>query len=78
MSHEFHGAWNNFLSPQIILHHDNLFTIPIGLNQLIGMYSSHYEMMMAGTLIGVLPVAIMFVALQKEFVAGLTAGAVKG
>jgi ABC-type glycerol-3-phosphate transport system permease component len=74
----FMGAWNNFLWPQIILHHDNLFTVPIGLNQLIGTYSSHYGMLMAGTLLGVLPVAVLFLFLQKEFVAGLTAGAVKG
>lgn len=74
----FMGAWNNFLWPQIILHHDRLFTIPIGLNQLIGIYSSHYGMLMAGTLLGVLPVALLFLLLQKEFVAGLTAGAVKG
>ena len=74
----FMGAWNNFLWPQIILHHDHLFTVPIGLNQLIGTYSSHYGMLMAGTLLGVLPVAVLFLFLQKEFVAGLTAGAVKG
>jgi ABC-type glycerol-3-phosphate transport system permease component len=74
----FMGAWNNFLWPQIILHHDQLFTIPIGLNQLIGIYNSRYGMLMAGTLLGVMPVALLFLLLQKEFVAGLTAGAVKG
>jgi len=74
----FMGAWNNFLWPQIILHHDQLFTIPIGLNQLIGIYNSRYGMLMAGTLLGVLPVALLFLLLQKEFVAGLTAGSVKG
>ncbi|MEO7719803.1 MAG: carbohydrate ABC transporter permease [Capsulimonas sp.] len=74
----FMGAWNSFLWPQIILHHDNLFTVPIGLNQLLGVYSSKYGMLMAGTLVGVLPVAALFMLLQKEFVAGLTSGAVKG
>lgn len=74
----FMGAWNNFLWPQIILHHDELFTVPIGLNQLIGIYSDKYGMLMAGTLLGVMPVAVLFIALQKEFVAGLTSGAVKG
>ncbi len=74
----FMGAWNNFLWPQILLHHDDKFTLPIALNQMIGIYGSEYGMLMAGTLISVLPVMILFLILQKEFVAGLTAGAVKG
>ena len=74
----FMGAWNSFLWPQIILHNRNLFTLPIALSQMIGVYSQEYGMLMAGTLISVLPVVILFLVLQKEFVAGLTAGAVKG
>ena len=41
-------------------------------------YESQYGVLMAGTLVGILPVAILFFALQKDFVAGLTSGAVKG
>ena len=74
----FMGTWNSFLWPQIILHNRNLFTLPIALSQMIGIYSQEYGMLMAGTLISVLPVVILFLVLQKEFVAGLTAGAVKG
>jgi ABC-type glycerol-3-phosphate transport system permease component len=74
----FMGVWNSFLWPQIILHHAELFTLPIGLNQLVSIYQTQYGMLMAGTLLGVLPVVLLFVLLQKEFVAGLTAGAVKG
>ncbi len=74
----FMGTWNSFLWPQIILHNRNLFTLPIALSQMIGIYNQEYGMLMAGTLISVLPVVILFFILQKEFVAGLTAGAVKG
>ncbi|MBV9848783.1 MAG: carbohydrate ABC transporter permease [Armatimonadetes bacterium] len=74
----FMGAWNNFLWPQIVLHHEERFTLPIGLNQLVGLYQTEYGMLMAGTLLSVLPVVVLFVLLQREFVAGLTAGAVKG
>ena len=74
----FMGTWNSFLWPQIILHNRNLFTLPIALSQMIGTYNQEYGMLMAGTLISVLPVVILFLVLQKEFVAGLTAGAVKG
>jgi ABC-type glycerol-3-phosphate transport system permease component len=74
----FMGNWNNFLWPQIILHNASRFTLPIGLNQMVGMYQQSYGMLMAGTLLSVLPVIILFLLLQKEFVAGLTTGAVKG
>jgi ABC-type glycerol-3-phosphate transport system permease component len=74
----FMGSWNNFLWPQIILHHQERFTLPIGLNRLVDLYQQQYGMLMAGTLLSVLPVVILFLALQREFVAGLTAGAVKG
>jgi len=74
----FMGSWNNFLWPQIILHNDQRFTLPIALNQMVGLYSQQYGTLMAGTLLSVLPVMLLFFLLQKEFIAGLTLGAVKG
>lgn len=74
----FMGAWNGFLWPQIMLHSNERFTLPIALNQMVGIYAQNYGMLMAGTFLSVLPVIALFFALQKEFVAGLTAGAVKG
>ncbi|HUU11617.1 MAG TPA: ABC transporter permease subunit [Phycisphaerae bacterium] len=74
----FMGSWNSFLWPQIILHTQELFTIPIGLNQMVGTYSQQYGMMMAGTLLAILPVMVLFLVFQREFISGLTAGAVKG
>lgn len=74
----FMGHWNSFLWPQIILHSSERFTLPIGLNQMVGLYQQQYGMLMAGTLLSVLPVVVLFLMLQREFVAGLTAGAVKG
>lgn len=74
----FMGSWNNFLWPQILLHHSERFTLPIALNQLVGLQQQDYGILMAGTLLSILPVIILFLLLQREFVAGLTAGAVKG
>ncbi len=74
----FMASWNSFLWPQIILHQSERFTLTIALNQLVGLYQQQYGMLMAGTLLSILPVVILFLVLQKEFVAGLTAGAVKG
>ena len=74
----FMASWNNFLWPQIILHSQHRFTLPIGITQMVGLYAQEYGAMMAGTFLAVLPVVILFFILQKEFIGGLTAGAVKG
>ena len=74
----FMGTWNSFLWPQIILHSKLHFTLPIALNQLVGLQRQDYGVLMAGTLLSILPVAVLFMILQKEFLSGLTAGAVKG
>lgn len=76
----FLGAWNGFLWPQIVLQDAGKYTLPIGLANMVSMpeYQSDYGVLMAGTLLAVLPVVVLFFALQREFVAGLTSGAVKG
>jgi ABC-type glycerol-3-phosphate transport system permease component len=74
----FMGTWNSFLWPQIILQTSARFTLPIGLNQMVGVYEADYGALMSGTLLAVLPVVVLFFILQKEFIAGLTKGAVKG
>lgn len=74
----FLGAWNNFIGPQIIMQSADKFPLSVAVAQLKGLYSTDYGMLMAGTLISVLPIMMIFLLLQKEFVAGLTEGAVKG
>lgn len=74
----FMGTWNSFLWPQVVLQSNDLFTLPIALNQLVGLYTDDYGALMAGTLLAVLPVVLLFFLLQKEFISGLTEGAVKG
>jgi ABC-type glycerol-3-phosphate transport system permease component len=76
----FLGHWNSFLWPQIVLQDESKYTLTIGLTNLIGTqeFETHYGMIMAGTLLSVVPVVVLFFALQKDFIAGLTSGAVKG
>ncbi len=74
----FMGSWNSFLWPQILLHNQERFTLPIALNQMVGIYSQEYGVVMAGTVLSILPVMLLFLLLQKEFISGLTAGAIKG
>ena len=76
----FLASWNSFLWPQIVLQDENKYTLPIGLTGMIGVveYETQYGVLMAGTLLAVLPVLVLFFVLQKDFVAGIASGAVKG
>jgi ABC-type glycerol-3-phosphate transport system permease component len=76
----FMGTWNSFLWPQIVLQSRSHYTLPIGLWNMLGLpeYQSQYGILMAGTLLGIIPVVILFFVLQRDFIAGLTSGAVKG
>jgi ABC-type glycerol-3-phosphate transport system permease component len=76
----FMGAWNSFLWPQIILQTPGKYTLPIGLTNMIGLpeYQTPYGVLMAGTLLSIVPVVALFFILQRDFIAGLASGAVKG
>ena len=74
----FLASWNNFLSPQIFIHSESKLTLPVVLTQYIGFYAQDYGVFLAGTMLAIIPPAILFFALQKEFISGLTSGAVKG
>lgn len=72
------GAWNNFIGPQIILQSPEKFPLAVAVAQLRGNYGVEHGMIMAGTLIAIVPVLLLFLVLQKDFIAGLSAGSVKG
>ena len=79
-SSSFMAAWNSFLWPQIVLQNPLKYTLPVGLTNMMGMPENDtpYGVLMAGTFVGILPVVILFFVLQKDFIAGLASGAVKG
>ncbi len=74
----FLGAWNNFIGPQIVLQETESFPLSVAINQLRGVYGTDYGLVMSGTLVSIAPVLALFLLLQKEFISGLTSGAVKG
>ncbi len=74
----FLGNWNSFFGPSIFLQTQEKLTLPVILNLYIGFYANDYGVFLAGTLIAIIPPAILFFALEKEFVGGLSSGAVKG
>ncbi len=74
----FLGMWNNYIGPQVVLQSAEKFPLSVAVAQLKGVYNQDYGMMMAGTLVSVAPVVCLFLLLQKDFISGLTSGAVKG
>ena len=75
--YSFLSSWNGYLWPLIVLRDEAKYTLPIGLANLIGIYRQDYGMLMAGTLLSLLPIVILFLAMQREFVQGITLGGVK-
>ncbi len=73
----FLGSWNSYLWPLIILRDESKYTLPLGLANLVGVYRQEYGMLMAGTLLSLMPIIILFLAMQREFVQGITLGSVK-
>jgi ABC-type glycerol-3-phosphate transport system permease component len=73
----FLAVWNNFIGPQIVLQSPDKQPLAVVIAQLKGVYYEDYGLMMAGTLVSVAPVAFLFLLLQRDFVSGLTLGAVK-
>lgn len=72
------GAWNNVLWPMLVYRSANKFTLPIGLNTLLTPYGNNYDVLIAGSMFGIIPVFIVFLCFQQYFIEGMTAGAVKG
>lgn len=74
----FLGNWNNFIMPQVILQDENMFPLAVAIAQLRGTYNTDYSLIAAGTIVSIMPVMMLFLLLQREFISGLTSGAVKG
>lgn len=73
----FVAYWNTFLWPLIILQDPNKFPLSVGLSWLAGTFSSKFRVVAAGGVIAILPVIVVFLALQRHFLKGISQGAVK-
>ena len=74
----FVNTWNDFLGPLIYLTKNELKTIQIGLRMFISQYSAEYGLIMAASVIALIPVLIVFLSLQKYFVQGIASTGLKG
>jgi multiple sugar transport system permease protein len=74
----FMGSWNDFMWPLIVLTDDSRYTLPVALAALSREHIMDVEMMMAGAVVTVVPVLLLFVLLQRYYIQGLLLGSVKG
>lgn len=74
----FMGTWNDFLWPLIVLTDDDLHTLPVALAGLLGEHAQDVELMMAGSVLTVVPVVVLFALFQRQYIQGIVAGSVRG
>ena len=68
----FQATWNDFLWPLVVTGSDEMRTIPIGLSYFVGQYGTSWNLLMAGSVIALLPVLVIYLLAQKTFVQGIT------
>ena len=73
----FLATWNDFVWPLVVLTDESRYTLPVALAGLVGEHSADIELMMAGSVLTVLPVLLLFLLLQREYIEGITLGGVK-
>lgn len=74
----FVGSWNNYLWPLLCAMSSELFTLPVGIPTFAGTYTVDYVRPLTASMVASLPMIIMYIIFEKQIVAGITAGAVKG
>ncbi len=74
----FMESWNDYLWPLLMLSDKNKMTLTLALNSLNGQYGTEYNLLMAGSLISMVPIIIIYACAQRYFKAGLMSGGVKG
>ena len=74
----FTGLWNDFFWPMIVTTKTSMFVLNLGIAALVGPYDYKYGILLSGALLASLPVIIVFLIFQRQFIEGLTAGALKG
>ncbi|MGQ9779260.1 MAG: carbohydrate ABC transporter permease [Bacillota bacterium] len=74
----FVGQWNSFVMPLVMLRDVTTYTVPVALRSLQGMASIEYAAIMVGSVISTFPVLLVFIFMSKQFISGLTRGAIQG
>ncbi|MBO9605538.1 MAG: carbohydrate ABC transporter permease [Paenibacillaceae bacterium] len=70
--------WNDFLLPLLMLNNPNIRTIPLATYSFFGQYTKQWDLALAALVLGVMPIVVFFLAMQRHIIEGITAGSVKG
>lgn len=73
----FVGTWNDFLWPLIVMTREEMYTLPVALANLMGEHAPDLELMMAGAVVTVAPVVVLFLALQRYYLRGILVGGLR-
>ena len=71
------SLWNDYLLPSLILTDKKVYTLPVAMSLFQGTYSNQMDLLLAGLVMSIIPIIILYVVLQKYIIAGVVAGAVK-
>lgn len=74
----FMESWNDYLWPLLMLGDKNKMTLPIALSTLNGQYGTEYNVLMAGSLVSMVPIIVIYIIAQRQFKSGMMAGGIKG
>ncbi|RLQ94782.1 carbohydrate ABC transporter permease [Falsibacillus albus] len=73
----FMSYWNDFFFPYILIKDESLYTVPVGISNFFGEYTTDWSLLFAALALSIIPVVIVFFVMSKQFIEGLTAGAMK-
>jgi len=73
----FQGNWNSFLWPVLLTTGEDMYTLPVGLNSFYGQYDAYWNSVLAGVILLTLPMIIIFIIFQKQFVRGISTSGIK-
>jgi raffinose/stachyose/melibiose transport system permease protein len=74
----FLDTWNEFPFALVLVTKEMLRTLPVGLTNFYGQYTSNYTILMAALVLSILPIIIVYLFFNKKVIQGMTAGAIKG
>jgi raffinose/stachyose/melibiose transport system permease protein len=75
----FVGAWNEFFLALVFIHNPSLATLPLGLQAFfVNQYQIQFPQLFATLIVSIAPIVVVYLVLQRQFMAGLTAGAIRG
>ena len=73
----FMGSWNSFLWPLVVIHSPDRMTLPLGLSTLQGQYTTQWNVVMAGSVVSIIPIAVIYLLAQRHIIAGIAHTGIK-